>query len=116
MDYLEYDYFEQRLDYIVDLLRGLCQKGDDISAELDRLKVAVQNCTTVGDSLVTLVQGLSAQLAAAKNDPAAIQAISDELGAKGAAWQAAVTANTPVTGGGGTAAPTPPASAPGGRP
>lgn len=127
MDYLEYDYFEQKFDEILALLRTLVQKGDAMSQELDQLRVAVQNCTTVGDSLVTLVQGLSGQLAASKNDPAAVQAIADELGAKGAAWQAAVTANTPATPAP-TApaptpapqptqpAPTPPASAPGGRP
>jgi hypothetical protein len=110
VDYLEYDYFHQKFDEILALLRGLSQKGDAMSAELDRLKAAVQNCTTVGDSLVTLVKGLAAEIAANKNDPAAVQAISDELNTKTAAWKAAVETNPPQPAPG--PAPTPPVPPP----
>jgi peptidoglycan hydrolase CwlO-like protein len=112
------DDLEGKLDETLALLRAITQKGEVMSAELDRLQQAVTNCTTVGDSAVALIKGLSAQIAASKNDPAALQAIADRLDAEAAAWKTAVEANTPAapTTTPPAPAPTPPASAPGGRP
>lgn len=64
-------------------------------------KVAAE--TVVEQSVITLLQSLSADLKAAlaANDPVALQAIADGLDANTASLAAAVTANTP-------AAPTPP--------
>jgi hypothetical protein len=118
VDYLDFQYFEAKLNLITALLTGLTQKGDAMSAELDRLQQAVTNCTTVGDSAVALIKGLSAQIAASKDDPAALQAIADRLDAEAATWKTAVEANTPAapTPTVPAPAPAPPASAPGGRP
>lgn len=63
---------------------------------LDDLKTKVDNEATVEQSAITLLQGISAQLAAAKNDPVKIQAIADELDSNTATLSAAITANTPA--------------------
>jgi len=82
----------------------------DIKAKLDDLTAKVTAEETVIDSVVTLLNGLSAmiadlkaQLAAAGGDPAAIQAVVDGLDALGGKVDAdkqkladAATANTPA--------------------
>ncbi len=66
-----------------------------MSKELDDLKAEVAAEETVGDSLVTLVEGLAAQLVDAGTDPVALKAITDDLKAHADTWAAAVAANTP---------------------
>lgn len=84
----------------------------DIKAQVDVLTTKVTTEETAIDGVVTLLNGLTAiiadlrsQLAAAiaANDPAAIQAVADALGALGTKVDAdkqklgdAVTANTPA--------------------
>jgi uncharacterized coiled-coil protein SlyX len=58
-------------------------------------KVSAQG--TVIESTITLLNGLSAQLQAAADDPAQLQAIIDQVGAQTDALAAAVAANTPQT-------------------
>ena len=67
-----------------------------MTVELDALTAEVADIETQSDSIIALVNGLAAQLAAAKEDPAAIQSLADSLKAKAAAIAAAVVANTPV--------------------
>ena len=67
-----------------------------MTVELDALTAEVADIETQSDSIIALVNGLAVQLAAAKEDPAAIQALADSLKAKAAAIAAAVVANTPV--------------------
>lgn len=69
-----------------------------MAATLDDLVTKVTNLKTVDDSVVALLQGLSAQLKAAiaANDPAKIQAVADALDAQTAELSDAVTANTPA--------------------
>lgn len=83
-------------------LRGLLQQllnqeGKDMATLAD-LKAAVEAQTTVDSSVVTLLQGLSSQLAAAiaANDPAAIQAVLDGINANTKTLSDAVAANTPA--------------------
>lgn len=66
--------------------------------ELDNLKAAVAKDTEVDSSAITLLNGLKAQLdaAIASNDPAQLQALSDQLGTNAQALADAVTANTPA--------------------
>ena len=66
-----------------------------MSVELDALTVKVQETTTVAQSAITLINGLAAQIADLKDDPAALQALADSLGASSTALAAAITANTP---------------------
>jgi len=67
-----------------------------MSAELDALTAQVQQTETLEESAITLITGLATQLTAAKEDPAAIQALADSLQAEAAKLSAAITANTPA--------------------
>ncbi len=81
-----------------------------MSAQLDALQAAntaliaeVARNTAVDESAIVLLNGLSAQLIAAKDDPVAIQAIADsmgsktnELGVSSNALAASIIANTPA--------------------
>jgi hypothetical protein len=81
-------------------------EGNLIMADLTALTAEVAAVTTVEQSAITLLEGLSAQLAAAGTDPAKLAALQASLESSRAALAAAVTANTPV------APPAPPAPAP----
>jgi hypothetical protein len=65
-------------------------------ADLTTLTAQVTANTDVEASAVILINGLAAQLLAAKNDPVAIQALADKLNASAASLAAAITANTPA--------------------
>jgi hypothetical protein len=67
-----------------------------IMIDLNSLKAAVAASTAVEQSAILLLQGLKAKLDAALTDPAALQALSDEIGANTAALAAAIVANTPA--------------------
>ena len=67
-----------------------------MSEQLDTLTGTVTATGGVIDSAIELLGGLSAQIAAIKDDPVAIQALSDELAAKKDALAAAIVANTPA--------------------
>jgi len=77
---------------------GALLTGEQLmSAQLDTLTAQVTEVETVEQSAITLIQGLAAQIAAIKDDPAAIQALADRLKASSTALAAAITANTPVS-------------------
>ena len=81
-----------------------------MAGELDALKTAVARNTTVVGSALTLIQGLKAKLDAAGTDPAALQALSDELGKADDGLAAAVAASTSASAEPpGPASPPPPA-------
>jgi len=83
---------------VVSLLKTILEKEKATMATLADIKAKVDAEKTVEDSIVTLLTSVSQQLkdAIASNDPAAMQAIADELDANTAALSAAVTANTPA--------------------
>lgn len=83
---------------LVDALVKLYVQGDKIMALLDNLTAAVAAESTVVDSAVALLNGLKTQLdaAIASNNPAAIQAVSDAIGAQTKTLADAVVANTPA--------------------
>ena len=66
------------------------------SPQLDALTKQVTENETVEGSAVTLMNNLSAIIAANKTDPAALQALSDSLKNSADALAAAITANTPA--------------------
>jgi seryl-tRNA synthetase len=76
------------------LLNVIQQELNRMSQEMDNLTAAVKANTDAEDSAIALIQGIAKQLADAKQDPAKIQALADELNAKATALGAAVTANT----------------------
>jgi hypothetical protein len=89
-----------KLDAIFSQLQS---KGDAIMADLSALQTEVEQNGEVAASAVALLNGLAQQLrdAAASNDPAAIQALADQLDANTQNLADAVSANTPgsTTGG-----------------
>lgn len=85
-----------KLDRILALLEVVAQKEQHMTVELDDLTAQVTAIETQSDSIITLCNGLAEQLAAAKEDPAAIQALADSLKTKAQAIADAVAANTPA--------------------
>ena len=81
---------------VVTMLKVSAEKEKHMSKELDDLQVAVEENTNLDNSIITLVDGLAAQIAALKDDPAKLAALAASLKASSAAISAAITANTPV--------------------
>lgn len=92
------DRIEYALGRIEFMFNQLFIQGRKEMASIADLQAAVTAQKTVADSVVTLLTGIAAQLAAAiaANDPAQVQAVLDGLTANTAELQAAVTANTPA--------------------
>ena len=79
-----------KLDHII----GLLKAGEArMSAELDTLTARVTETITVEESAIVLLNGLSAQISALKQDPAALQALADTLSSKSSELSAAILAN-----------------------
>lgn len=96
--YLHHVEPDDRLDRLLVLVTQLLQKDTKIMATLDDITAAVAAEATVEQSAITLLTSLHDQLAAAlaSQDPAAIQAVVDQLGTNTAALSAAIAANTPA--------------------
>lgn len=79
-------------------LDRLIQQQGELIMTLTDLQNQVHEVVGVEQSAIALLQGLKTALdqALAANDPALLQAISDELGAKTAELASAVSANTPA--------------------
>ncbi len=80
--------FERKLDLILEAAHMAQATIDDVVAD-----VAAES--TVDDSIITLLNGLIKQLAAAGTNPVKLQAIHDGLQANIAKITAAVTATPP---------------------
>ena len=76
-----------------------------MSGTLDGLTTQVASTDTVMASAVTLLQGLSAQLAAAGTDPAKLAALQSDLQSHTQSLADAVAANTPASAPAATATP-----------
>jgi hypothetical protein len=93
----ENDETNQKLDAILQKLEVIQGKEEAMSAELDALTIQVKANTDVEASAVLLIQGIATQLAAIKDDPAKIAALSVSLKSSADSLAAAITANTPAT-------------------
>jgi hypothetical protein len=80
-----------------EILTAVTTLGATMAGELDGLTTQVQANSDVIDSAITLIRGIKASLdnAIAANDPAALQALSNALGAKDTELAQAVAENTP---------------------
>lgn len=85
-----------KLDKVLSILQLLVKKGKEIVADLTELQQQVQENTQVEASAITLLNGLAQQIADLKDDPQALQALSDQLKSSGDALAAAIAANTPA--------------------
>ena len=96
----------QKLDQILTRLGAIQAQEAIMAATLDDTLAAVTAESTVDDSIITLLNGLAAQIKAgglSAADAAKVQAIFDQATANSTKIAAAVTANTP---------PAPPAPTP----
>jgi hypothetical protein len=105
------DQVLQQFTFLFQKVSQIMASIQDIKDKLVALQASVANETTVDQSIITLVQGLSSSIgdlkkqladALASNDPTALQAVVDGLGAvpqtvdaNAASIAAAVTTNTP---------------------
>jgi len=67
-----------------------------MATDLTRLTAAVERDKTVNESAVTLLTQLSQMIRDNANDPAALNALADQLDAQQQALADAVVANTPA--------------------
>jgi predicted nucleic acid-binding Zn-ribbon protein len=85
----------ERLKRVEAKLDQILQQEQTMSKELDALTTQVKQNTDLEQSAVTLIKGLADQIAAAKDDPVRIDALTQELKTKADALAQAITANTP---------------------
>jgi len=91
-----FDRIDDTLALILHKLTHIERNEYIMSQELDALTQAVADDTSVDQSAITLINGLAAKIDAAKNDPAALTALSAQLKQNSSALAAAVAANTPA--------------------
>lgn len=87
---------DPRLDDIIRLLNRIDRKENRIMADLTALTTEVSENADAVDSAVVLIGGLAQQIRDLATDPAALQALADELDSKTNELSAAVAANTPA--------------------
>jgi hypothetical protein len=101
-----------QLDLVLVRQAAHIERGDAMSAEIDRIKQSVEKLTTVNQSAITLMTTLSAEIRGRLDDRAALTALADEIDRRAVELGTAVTANTPAQGGGGGGtSPAPPPAA-----
>ena len=88
---------DPRTQEILQLLQQIKHKMEGITVSLDALTTAVTENTNASDSVIVLINGLVTQLQAALagNNPAAVQALVDQIQGNTAELAKAVTDNTP---------------------
>ena len=84
------------MDFREWLFEPLIREHRLMSAELDRLTTEVSESRTAVDSVLALVAGLAQQIRDLATDPAALNALADQLDQQQADIAAAVSANTPT--------------------
>jgi len=86
-----------RLDQMQEVLMSqLSSQGIKMTADFDALQAEVAKNSEVDQSAIVLLQGLSAQIMALKDDPVALAAMAANLAASSQALADAVVANTPA--------------------
>ena len=88
--------FKHHFDTTPEWAKMILANQEKIMAAIDDLATAVAAEDTVIDSAITLLQGLSAALAAAGTDPAKLAALQTDITAKTKTLADAVAANTPA--------------------
>lgn len=72
-----------------DQLGELMATVEEVAAQVDRVEAETAQQTTLAESAEALLNGLSAQIADLKDDPAALQALADRLSSASAAGESA---------------------------
>ena len=84
-----------RLDIILGIVQRTHTEVTHMTLELDNLTAKVTALETAVDTLIGLAKQLAIDVAAAKEDPAAIQALSDSVQGELDKVAAAIAADTP---------------------
>lgn len=84
------------MSFIEWLLSPITKRLIKMSVALDRLTAEVAETKTIAASAVALIRGLAQQIRDNATDPAALNALADELDATQADLGAAVAENTPA--------------------
>lgn len=94
----EHNYrdINRKLDRILAILTHQHYEVKEIMATLDDLQAQVTSDTSLDSSIVTLIQGLAAQVAAAGADPAKLAAIIASMKQNAQTLADAAAANTPA--------------------
>ncbi len=87
---------EEKLDRVLTVLNAVLKLEVAMTLELDNLTAEVTRNGDVEQSAIVLINGIAAQLLAAKDDPAKIAALSASLKGSADNLAAAVAANTPA--------------------
>lgn len=93
---IAFQQFTDELKGLKNQLARINERLNTMAGELDQLTADVKKTTDTEDSAILLLQGLSAQIAANAQNPAALQALSAQLSGKADELAAAVVANTPA--------------------
>lgn len=95
MEFLRWLFWKELTELRGDI-KTLTREFRKMSAQLDRLTAEVSETRAAAASIITLVHGLAEQIRELKEDPAALEALANELDAAQSEIAAAVTANTPT--------------------
>ena len=87
---------DQLIHLVQQVLQAVQQAKEAVMADLNSLTLQVERVESVGESAVTLLNGLADLLRQSASDPAAINALAARLSAESDNIAAAVTANTPA--------------------
>lgn len=87
------------------ILYRIEEKVDRLMADLSAIQAAVTNETNQDNAIITLLNGIAQELRSSAGDPAAVQALADQINNNASNLAAAVAANQDV-------APPAPAPAP----
>jgi ABC-type transporter Mla subunit MlaD len=87
---------DERIGRVERLILALIERGMQMSAQLEALQAEVARNASVIDSAMLLIDSLADQIAAVKNDPAALQELADNLKASSDKLAGAVAENTPA--------------------
>ena len=93
----QFNTLNDKLDAVLELLATLTLQGEELMSDFTALTAQVASETSVEQSVLTLLKGLQAQVAALQPTQAAIDALAAQIGSNITAMTAAVPANTPVT-------------------
>jgi predicted nucleic acid-binding Zn-ribbon protein len=91
-----HDEINRKLEHHHELLHQIKEGIITMSAELDRLTTEVAETKSAVASVLTLVAGLAQQIRDNATDPAALNALADDLDASQKDIADAITANTPA--------------------
>ncbi len=83
-------------DRAMQKLDTILAQGVSMSAALDKITGEVTETKSIIESAVTLINGLAQQIRDLSEDPAALNALADDLDASSKSLADAVAANTPA--------------------